>query len=255
MKSTFRCTSISRNRKAVASLLIVILVLIGAVLVVAAIVSLVWFSPGNLKTETMNFNAFTAVKVGSVFEVNVTRSDTYSVQIIASERIFDRIQVTRTGETLEIELLPGFVLGTITAKAKITMPKLSLFDLSGATKGTADGFNNEEQFVARVSGASFLEMTNFEAGDLDLELSGASHLTASGTGDDLVSDVSGASNLDLTSFPINDANVVLSGGSHITLNLDGRLDVDASGGSNLEYIGDPTMGNINTSGLSSVKKK
>jgi len=51
------------------------------------------------------------------------------------------------------------------------------------------------------------------------------------------------------------ADVSLSGGSRATINLDGRLDADLSGGSNLLYIGDPTMGDINTSGGSTVGKK
>jgi hypothetical protein len=61
--------------------------------------------------------------------------------------------------------------------------------------------------------------------------------------------------LDLENFHVNDANVILSGASHVTINLDGRLDVDASGLSNLEYIGEPTLGTINTSGGSNVNKK
>ena len=70
-----------------------------------------------------------------------------------------------------------------------------------------------------------------------------------------MSDVSGASNLDLSNFHVNDANIGLSGASHATVNLDGRLDVEASGASSLEYIGEPTLGNINTSGASTVNKK
>jgi hypothetical protein len=79
-------------------------------------------------------------------------------------------------------------------------------------------------------------MTDFELGDVNFELSGAS-------------------NLDLTNFHLNDANVILSGASHVTVNLDGRLDVQASGLSNLDYLGEPTLGTINTSGGSNVNKK
>jgi len=66
---------------------------------------------------------------------------------------------------------------------------------------------------------------------------------------------SDASNLDLTSFQVNDADVNLSGASHVTVNPTGRLDVDASGASNLQYLGEPTLGNINTSGGSNVNRK
>jgi hypothetical protein len=244
----------SGNRKALSSILIAILV-IGVVLAAGVIVGFVWFMPGSSKTEMMSFSDFTALEAGSAIQVNIVRSDTFSVKITAGERIFDRIRVTQTGETLKIEVTPGIFFGTFDAKAEITMPMLSSLELSGATKGTVDGFSSTEQFSASLSGASLLEMTNFDLGDVDFELSGASHLISSGTGGDLVSEVSGASNLDLTNFHVNDANVILSGASHVTINLDGRLDVQASGLSNLEYIGEPTLGTINTSGGSNVNKK
>ena len=56
-------------------------------------------------------------------------------------------------------------------------------------------------------------------------------------------------------FPVNDADVEFSGASSGTINLSGRLDADISGASRLYYIGEPTMGNINTSGASSLSKR
>jgi len=247
--------NVLRNHKALSPLLIALIVVVVTVVVVGAVVAYVWLMPGNLKTETKEFSNFTALEVGSAFEVTVTKSDTYSVKITAGERIFDRIQVTQTGETLKIAVEPGIILGTANMKAEITMPVLDRIDFSGATYGVADGFNSTEKFVVRLSGASALGITNLNVGDVDAELSGASHLTAVGSGNDLAAEVSGASNLDLTNFHVNDANVVVSGASHAIVNLDGRLDVEATGASSLEYIGDPQLGNINTSGASTVNKK
>jgi hypothetical protein len=61
--------------------------------------------------------------------------------------------------------------------------------------------------------------------------------------------------VDLTDFPVNDADINLSGASRATINLDGKLDAELSGASNLEYIGDPTMGDINIAGASTINKK
>ena len=61
--------------------------------------------------------------------------------------------------------------------------------------------------------------------------------------------------MDLSNFPANNANVNLSGASSATIKLDGRLDADISGASHLYYIGEPTMGNIVTSGGSTVSKQ
>jgi hypothetical protein len=233
-----------------------VVLVVGLVLVVIGAVSLyAFFLPGAPKTETMSFSGFTAVEVGSAFQIDIVESSVYSVRITAGERIFDRIEVTQAGETLKIQVAPGIFFGTFDAKAEISMPTLKSLDLSGATKGTAEGFGGVEPFSATLSGASLLELTNFELGDVEFALSGASHLIATGTGNDLSADVSGASTLDLTEFHVNDASVVVSGASHAIVNLDGSLDVDASGLSNLEYIGEPTLGTINTSGGSNVTKK
>jgi hypothetical protein len=247
--------SIIRNRKALNTLLIVFVVVIIVVIVVGVAVAVILSSPGNLKTQEYTNSGFSALEVGSAFQVTITQSDTYSVKITAGERIFDRIQVTQSEETLKIEVTPGLCLGTFDAKAEITMPALGSVTLSGATRGTADGFNTTDQFVITVSGASSLDMTNMELGDVDVELSGASRLTAQGSGGNLVSDASGASNLNLENFPVNDATVGLSGASHAVVNPTGTLNVDASGASSLQYTGNPTLGTINTSGASTVNKK
>ncbi len=246
---------ISSSRKALSPIAIALIV-IGVIVVVVAVVAIYWYSPGAQKTETFELSDFTQVEVSSAFQVTIRESETYSIKVTAGERIFDRIQVNKTGETLRIGTLPITVLfGSFDAKAEITMPTLNRLDLSGATKATVNGFNSTESFAATVTGASSLEMTNIEFRDVNVQLSGASHIVAVGTGNDLVADVSGASNLDLTSFHVNDANVNVSGASHATVNLDGRLNVDASGLSSLDYIGEPTLGVINTSGGSSVNKK
>ena len=113
-----------QNKKALAALLIALIV-IGVVIVVigvAVAVVLIYASPGNQKTMDYANTGFTAVDVGSAFQVDIKRSDNFSVKITAGERVFDRIQVTQTGSTLKIEVKPGiFVIGTFDAKAEITL--------------------------------------------------------------------------------------------------------------------------------------
>jgi hypothetical protein len=46
-----------------------------------------------------------------------------------------------------------------------------------------------------------------------------------------------------------------SGASTVTVNLSGRLDADASGSSDIYYLGNPELGSIDTSGTSSVQSK
>ena len=243
------------KNKALSTLLIVLVAVAIILLVIGSIFVFLWVLPGNERTETLDYTGFSSVEASSAFQVTITQSTSYSVKISASERIFDRIEVTQQGQTLKIDVKPGIFFGLFNNKAEITMPSLENFALSEASRGTADGFSSSNQFTAQISGASTLDLNNFNAGDINLEVTGASHLTGQGTASNLTSAVSGASTLDLTDLTVDNANIDLSGASHAIINLTGRLDAQASGASNLQYIGEPTLGTINTSGGSTVNKK
>lgn len=244
-----------RNRKALSPLAIALIVLGVAIVVVAGVVvAFLWSGAGNLKTETKQFSNFAKVDVSSGFDVTITKSETYKVVVTASERIVDNIVVSKSDNTLNIHLQPGTVFSGSTLKAEISMPRLDGVVFSGGTRGTANGFNTSLEFTVELTGASTFEIDSFLLSDLNVEVSGASTFNAHGTGHNLVAVVSGACTLNFEGFHVNDANVELSGASHATVYVSGRLDVTASGFSSLQYLGNPTLGTIETSGGSSVTK-
>jgi len=151
------------------------------------------------------------------------------------------------------------------------MPHLYEVDLSGAVRGAAQGFTSSHDFIGDLSGASSLDMRDMSAGDVEFDLSGASRVTGDiiagdadldvsgasnvqlqGAASDMEIEASGASHVDLADFVVSNADVNLSGARQATVNLDGILDADLSGASNLSYIGEPTMGDIDTSGGSTI---
>ena len=244
-----------KEKKALSSLLIIIIVSAVVIVAVGAVAVYFWLSPGELISEEMQFNDFIAVDVSSAFEVEITQSSSYRILITADEKIFDNIEVTKTGNILSIGLEPGIVISLSSLKAEITMPNLVELALSGASRGTIEGFSSSESFVVGLSGASRLDMQDINVGDIEVELSGASTLIAEGSGGNLVSIVSGASRLDLTDFPIDNSDLSISGASQVTVNLVGTLNAVVGGASTLYYIGEPTMGDIDISGDSSIDKK
>jgi len=162
--------------------------------------------------------------------------------------------VTKEGDTLKIGLKTIPSLGPVTLKATITMPQLLGLDISGATRGTVSDFSSAEDVDIKVSGASKVT-GDITAGNAEFDISGASTVQLEGSANDMVADVEGASRFNLGGFAVNNANVSLSGASTGTVNLNGKLDADLSGASKLEYIGEPTMGTINTSGASTISQK
>jgi len=238
-------------KKAIVAVLVA--VLLAALSLVGCAGSLVTGSE-TMKTEEMDFSDFTRVEAGYGFEVEITQSRSYSVSITADNNLFKHIEVSKDGETLKIGLKPRITFGSVTLKAKITMPDLYIINLSGGSKANITGFSLSHDFSAELSRGSRVT-GNITAGDTSFDLSGGSQVNLEGTADDLVVSGSGGSQLYLEAFSVDNADVHLSGGSRATVNIDGTLDVYLSGGSQVSYVGEPTLGDIDLSGGSRVNRK
>ena len=81
-----------------------------------------------------------------------------------------------------------------------------------------------------------------------LSLGSGSHVNVKGSGDDLTLRASAGSHADLSDFKVENADVTARSGSHVTVNVSGKLEVIASSGSHIYYLGDPF---IRTNGVSS----
>ena len=209
---------------------------------------------GNLENEEYAFTDFTEVEIGSAFEFEIKQSGSYSINVTADDNVIDYVQVSQVGQTLTIRLRRVVFLGPVTLRASVTMPQLNSLTASGASRGTVSGFSSNEDLDIEVSGASKLT-GDITAGDVEFDISGASTIQLEGSADDMVADVSGASSFKLDDFIVNNADIDFSGASSGTVNLTGILNADLSGASRLWYIGEPTMGTIDTSGASTISKK
>ena len=209
---------------------------------------------GKLTTKDFDFSGFTKVEAHNGFQVELTKSSTFSIELTADDNLHEYIEVSKSGETLEIGLEWGRSYRSVTLRAKITMPNLYRINLSGGSQASITGFNSSHDFSVALSGGSKVN-GNITSGDADFDLSGGSQVNLEGTANDLDVNGSGGSQLDLEAFPVDNADINLSGGSRATVNLDGTLDVNLSGGSRVTYVDEPTLDDINLSGDSRVNKK
>jgi len=209
---------------------------------------------GNVVSLEQDVSDFDSLEVSQAFKVTITQGDTSSVVIRIDDNLQPHLRVEQVGQKLSIGLDTdlGFNFGNTTLEADITMPSLAALEASGACEVTLVDFVIDGDVTLEASGASAIG-GNLQAGGVDLTLSGASSASLTGSADGLSVDASGASSADLGAFPVGDVVVVVSGASSATVNASGTLDADASGASNVTYLGSPTLRNVNTSGASSVE--
>ncbi|MCL5107881.1 MAG: DUF2807 domain-containing protein [Chloroflexi bacterium] len=208
---------------------------------------------GKLVTRDYGFSNFDDVEASHAFQLEVLRSDSYSVAVTIDDNLADALDVTQSGSRIHIDLKPGNYIRT-TQRAKVTLPTLRRLDLSGAANASLSGFQSSDLLEIGLSGASKIT-GGAAAGPLSANLSGASSLNLRGSAASLSLEGSGASSADLGSCPVESASVRLSGASRATVNVNGKLDADLSGASKLTYTGNASLGAINTSGGSNVNRK
>ncbi len=210
---------------------------------------------GNLVTRQEDVTGFDRLDVGHGFDLEVRQGESFSVELRVDANAVDHLRVELEGRTLHLGLKePFYITLNVPLQATITMPELAGLVMSGGTDGTITGFRSTEPFAIELSGGSDLQ-GDIEAGDVRCVVSGGSDLTLTGAGQDLDLEISGGSDADLSGFAVADAAVLASGGSGATVNATGRLDVEASGGGTVHYLGNPTLGDVETSGGAELKRK
>jgi hypothetical protein len=231
-----------------------IILLVGVLLIIPLGCAGIITGSGNTITEIKNFSGFNEIEAHYGFQLELTRSSTFSVEITADDNVWEYIDVDKDGDRLRIRLKGNRIYNSVTLEAKITMPDLYKIDLSGGSQASITGFSSLQKLSINLSGGSEV-VGDIIAADADFDLSGGSHVNLEGTADYLDVNGSGGSQLNLESFPVNNADINLSGGGSAAVNVDGTLDVNLSGGSHVTYVGNPTLGDIGLSGGSEVNKK
>lgn len=256
-----------KPRKKPISTTAIVLIVIVVIVVIAGLLSTVIFLGGwhpfgevigsdNLVTKEKLLSDFTSVDARSGFNVEISKSNAYKVLVTADDNVIEYIEIKKSGDNLMIGVKWGYSLRSVTLKVEITMPELYSLELSGGAQGKLEEFSSTNPFSVELSEGSSLRGEIETSADVEFDLSGGSQLLGLvGEANDLTIDASSGSQLDLSGFTVHNVNVELNGGSRATINLDGRLDANLSGGSNLSYIGDPTLGNIETSSGSVINKK
>lgn len=227
---------------------------------------------GPIVTTTYDLGDFNGVEVSNAFEFEISQSKTYGISVSTHQNVVDNLDITKSGTSLIVRLKDGRFT-TPSPKVTVTLPDLQKLVISGASKGNVRDFKSTNDLTVRISGASQVNM-NIEAGVTKLDISGSSKLTGSLKARDTRLTVSGASRCELNgacgpaeigvsgasqvnsaNFIMLDTNVNLSGASSATINSKGTLNVDVSGASTLNYLGNPVLSKVNITGGSKINPK
>ena len=209
---------------------------------------------GNPVTQEFDYENFTAVNVGNSCKLEITPGDAYSVSVTIDDNLVEYLVVEEERRSLRISLQPDQRYSNVTFEAKIVMPDLQSVSLEGASQGAVSGFQELESPILVVAGASKLT-GDLQATNLNVTAEGASTVQLSGSADNVSVTASGASTVDLAEVAAGYGVVEAEGASEVTVQVNGQLDAQSLGASQVYYLGDTTLGMISESEGGTIEAK
>jgi hypothetical protein len=229
---------------------------------------------GQAETKDFDLSGFTGIQASHAFTILVNQADSFKVQVTADDNLWNSLDIGISENTLHLRTKPGVNITSSLLKAIITLPAISILDISGASNVTVSDFRSDNRLTFNLSGGSNVKSDNLKSGITTFDLSGASTATGSidtstvkfiarggsrvdlsGSGTDATIDASGFSRITLEQFQLRNTTVILSEGSEARVNTQNIPSADLSGVSNLYYTGSPTIGYVQTSGGSAIHQQ
>lgn len=204
------------------------------------------------KYDLENFNA---IELSNAFDVELIQSDKYKVLLECNENIYEYVNISINKSSVLVAKIDGHhSFSNETLKLKVYLPKLKNVSSSGACSIDFKEYHSDELYLD-LSGASDVTGELFVSDKMIINASGASEISLNGKVKNLELDFSGASEFEGKNFIVaNDFVLEASGASSITTTVNGTLNIDVSGASDVNYYGNGKLTNEDISGVGSISK-
>jgi hypothetical protein len=213
----------------------------------------------DANAEVRSVGKFTGIEVSGTISLYLSQGNVTGVAVSAGEEKYNsKIKTEVKNGVLQISvdagMWNGFSWTNKKLKAYVSVVELNRLEISGASLATISGTLKANALKVDMSGASELKGP-IQVENLNLDISGASVTRLTGTSKTLHIEASGACRVNGFDLKAESAKVDASGASHVTMTVTKDLRANASGGSSIQYRGEPSSTNVNASSGASVKRK
>ncbi|MEJ7644110.1 MAG: PspC domain-containing protein [Chryseolinea sp.] len=191
---------------------------------------------------------FDEIDISGVFDVRITRGDSYGIEMIGPDNEKGKYKISRAGRTLVINYEAGSkkkfdweadVLDIDEVRINITMPRLERIEAEGYGNIEFEVFDTNDMDID-VRGPVKLR-GELNADDLVINLTGKSEADLSGRANNMDADIQFASKLKAYNLHVQDALVEVNGASSAKVNVAGNLEIEEGLASDVDYRGNPNI--------------
>ncbi len=218
-------------------------------ILILALVMLPVFSMAQKVSQVIETEEFSAIKVSSIFKVELIQGDNHFLELTGDERFLEDVNARVQNGVLRLDYSGRARNASI--EATIITPVINSIDLSGAVSLSAGNTIESPSLKVKMSGATSATM-EVQTASLESNISGASNLIISGMAAKHRAVASGASQIRAQNLVTGSTKVNVSGASHARINATESIDANASGTSRVVFANEPENVKVRTSGMASV---
>src|SRR5688572_5029556 len=207
--------------------------------------------------ELRQVGDFEGVEVSSAIDLQLSQGNENSVAVSApgdANRAGIKTEVRKGILHIWYENKNWFKGSGRKIRAYVSARSLRLVSASGACDVTVNGELKSDELAIKLSGASDFRGA-VRTKNLNIDLSGASDIVLKGSTSNLSIDASGASHFKGFDLSTDNCNVDASGATDIKITVNKVLNAEASGATNIDYMGTGMVGDLRTSGASNIRKR
>lgn len=207
---------------------------------------------GNVIEQNRNLSGFTGIKASSGVDVVITQGNQDQVIIKADDNIADKITTKIDGDALIISVAQNTSIRNAKSfKVLVTVKNLKNLTASGGSDVFSEGTLSFESLNIKANGGSDIKM-DLNTQDLICEIHGGSDAKLEGTTKYLVVEAFGGSDFEGKGLKAENGKLKVSGGSDAYIHVTGELSMEASGASDIHYMGNPKITYQRSSGGSDI---
>ncbi|MFH1426372.1 MAG: head GIN domain-containing protein [Candidatus Kerfeldbacteria bacterium] len=212
---------------------------------------------GPVIAQDVTVEGFSAVELNGFGNLYIEQGETEALRIEAAEKLMDRIAVEKRGDTLQIKYKSKWWIGiaSLTTAEEtnfyLTVKDLDSITLDGSGTINADPFNAGDLDIY-ITGSGEVDM-NLTADTLNSYVSGSGDFELKGEVYGQTVEISGSGDYSAVDLQSTTALIRVSGSGKALVNVTGTLDVDVTGSGEVTYVGTPTV-TQSISGSGNVRK-
>jgi hypothetical protein len=210
----------------------------------------------SIVSSEYRVGSYSGIQIENAFNVEVTQviSDE-KITVEANSNLLEYIEVFEKNDQLVIKIRKGVTInGTATLNVVVnTSQRLSTISAVGAAKLKLNDTIVGNDIDVTISGASHVT-GDFKCNTLNIYADGASDALLSGSATNIYINAEGACSIGSFDLAVTDTDLKLEGASKATLTIDGKIRLSANGASMLTYKGQATIDHLSLEGGSQIIK-